>query len=101
MPDPDPASDLLVGRAARAAARVPLIRSVFHLAGKRQISAWLVGGSVRDLLLDVPLHDLDFAVDGDGLALARAAADRLGGAYVPLDRERRTGRAVLAAPDAG
>jgi hypothetical protein len=40
-------------------------------------------------------HDLDFAVDGDGLRLARHVADALGGAYVSLDPERRTGRVVL------
>ncbi len=56
---------------------------------------WLVGGSVRDALLRRPIHDLDFAVDGDGLALAKTAADKLGGAFFPLDAERGTGRVVL------
>jgi putative nucleotidyltransferase with HDIG domain len=56
---------------------------------------WLVGGSVRDALLRRDIHDLDFAVDGDGLALARRVADKLGGAFFPLDEERGTGRAVL------
>lgn len=62
---------------------------------------WLVGGSVRDALLRRNIHDLDFAVDGDGLALARRVADKLGGAFFPLDEERGTGRVVLTPPGAG
>ncbi|MBI3241042.1 MAG: HD domain-containing protein [Chloroflexi bacterium] len=56
---------------------------------------WLVGGSVRDALLRRDIHDLDFAVQGDGLALARQVANKLGGAFFPLDAERGTGRVVL------
>jgi putative nucleotidyltransferase with HDIG domain len=58
---------------------------------------WLVGGAVRDLLLERPMHDWDFAVQDDALGLARAAADALGGAYFPLDTERGAGRAIVTA----
>src|SRR5438552_571273 len=34
---------------------------------------YAVGGTVRDLLLDRPLIDLDLAVEGDAIALMRAA----------------------------
>ncbi len=57
--------------------------------------AWLVGGSVRDALLRRNIHDLDFAVEGDGLSLARLVANKLDGAFVSLDEERGTGRVVL------
>jgi len=56
---------------------------------------WLVGGSVRDALLRRSIHDLDFAVAGDGLAVGRTIADRLGAAFFPLDETRGTGRVVL------
>ncbi|MGC9398306.1 MAG: CCA tRNA nucleotidyltransferase [Anaerolineae bacterium] len=59
---------------------------------------WLVGGAVRDLLLGRPVHDWDFAVQGDAMRLARRVADRLGGAYVALDAERDTARVVLDDP---
>jgi putative nucleotidyltransferase with HDIG domain len=78
----------------RAVQEHPLILTVFDLAHTFGISIYLVGGSVRDLLLGVKTRDLDFAVDGDGLAVARRIADMLGGAYVPLDRARKTGRVV-------
>jgi tRNA nucleotidyltransferase/poly(A) polymerase len=50
---------------------------------------------VRDLLLSRETRDLDLAVSGDALAVAREMADRLGGAFVVLDAERHTGRVVL------
>lgn len=59
---------------------------------------WLVGGAVRDLLLDRPLHDWDFAVAGHALALARRVADALEAAYYPLDVERDAGRVVVEEP---
>ncbi|HET92106.1 MAG TPA: HD domain-containing protein [Chloroflexi bacterium] len=74
-------------------------RAVLRLAEERRVQVWLVGGAVRDALLDRPVHDWDFAVDRDGLGLARAVADALGGAYFPLDAERETGRAILKAAD--
>lgn len=70
------------------------LRSV--LAGR---PVWLVGGAVRDLLLGREVHDLDFAVDGDALALARRAANHLHGAYFALDAERGNGRAVVTGDD--
>ncbi|MBN1639968.1 MAG: CCA tRNA nucleotidyltransferase [Anaerolineae bacterium] len=80
---------------AHAVARMPLIRAVLSFADRLGVDLYLVGGTVRDLLLGVDTHDLDFAVDGDGLRIARAVADAIGGAYVTLDAARRTGRVVL------
>ena len=74
-------------------------RVVSRLAGERGVRVWLVGGAVRDVLLERPVHDWDFAVDRDALGLARAVADALGGAYFPLDVERDAGRVVLTAAD--
>jgi poly(A) polymerase len=60
----------------------------------RSTRAYLVGGYVRDRLLGRESHDVDFAVEGDALGLARAVADWMRGAFVPLDDERGTGRVV-------
>lgn len=59
--------------------------------------AYLVGGCLRDRLLGRPVYDLDVAVAGDGLAVARRLANHFGGAYYPLDESRGTGRAILPA----
>jgi tRNA nucleotidyltransferase (CCA-adding enzyme) len=40
---------------------------------------YLVGGTVRDILLGEPGFDVDIAVEGDAIALARSLAKQLGG----------------------
>jgi poly(A) polymerase len=60
----------------------------------RSVRAYLVGGYVRDRLLGRESHDVDLAVEGDALGLARAVADWVRGSFVPLDDERGTGRVV-------
>ena len=56
---------------------------------------YLVGGSLRDLLLDRPLADLDLAMPGDAPAFARTLAERLGGHFILLDAERGVARVAL------
>jgi tRNA nucleotidyltransferase (CCA-adding enzyme) len=48
-------------------------------ASEHYDGVYLVGGTVRDILLDEPNFDVDIAVEGDAIALARNAADALGG----------------------
>jgi tRNA nucleotidyltransferase (CCA-adding enzyme) len=49
--------------------------------------AYLVGGSVRDLLLELlPANHLDLAIEGDARSVARALADRLSGAAREFER---------------
>ncbi len=57
--------------------------------------AYLVGGAVRDLLLEKPIHDLDFALPEDTIPAAKMVADQLGGAFFVLDPERETARVIL------
>ena len=56
---------------------------------------YVVGGAVRDMLLNRPVHDLDFAMPGPTQALARQVADSLGGGLYVMDEERDTTRVVL------
>jgi tRNA nucleotidyltransferase/poly(A) polymerase len=56
---------------------------------------YLVGGSIRDHLLEIPSHDLDFVVKRNALKAAKISADKLGGHYYALDAERGTGRALV------
>ena len=73
------------------------LKQVYAIAAARGVQFWVVGGAVRDALLERPVHDWDFAVNQNALGLARAVGDALGGAYFPLDAERDTGRVILAA----
>jgi poly(A) polymerase/tRNA nucleotidyltransferase (CCA-adding enzyme) len=75
-----------------------ILHTVVSFCAARSISAWLVGGTVRDLLMGHVAHDLDIAVDTDGVALARTLADTVGGSFVLLDPERGAGRVVWPSP---
>ncbi|MBI2104525.1 MAG: CCA tRNA nucleotidyltransferase [Candidatus Omnitrophica bacterium] len=59
----------------------PLLRAIGGLADQRGMRAYAVGGCVRDWLLGLPIDtpDLDVTVEGDGIAVARAAGHALGG----------------------
>jgi len=54
------------------------------LAGEEGVH--VVGGAVRDLLLDRTPAELDLVVEGDALPVARRAAERLGGTVVEHPR---------------
>jgi tRNA nucleotidyltransferase (CCA-adding enzyme) len=60
-------------------------------------AVYIVGGAVRDLLLGRRPHELDFVVEGDAVAVARRAAERIGGRVTAYER---FGTATVAAPEA-
>ncbi len=60
---------------------------------------WLVGGAVRDRLIDRSGPDLDFVADRDARILARRFADAIRASYYDLDRVRDTGRVVIQEPE--
>lgn len=78
---------------------LPAIVNVVGRALPDPAKVWLVGGAVRDVILNRRVRDVDFAVDGDGLAVARAVGDSLRAAFYPLDAERGTGRVILREAD--
>ncbi|MHB0858435.1 MAG: tRNA nucleotidyltransferase/poly(A) polymerase family protein [Anaerolineae bacterium] len=73
----------------------PLRRQVIEFLRAEEASAYVVGGSVRDALLGRSSFDLDLAIDGHAMPLARRLANALDGAYVPLDKERHVARVVV------
>ncbi|HKJ38509.1 MAG TPA: hypothetical protein VJ972_07020 [Anaerolineales bacterium] len=56
-----------------------LLRFVADIAGSLGFPVYIVGGSVRDLLLGHAINDLDLTVEGDSRALAESMLKRLGG----------------------
>lgn len=61
----------------------------------RSTSAYLVGGAVRDMLLERETHDLDVSVYGSASTLARAFADEIGAAYFLMDESFDVARVIL------
>jgi poly(A) polymerase len=64
-------------------------------------SGYIVGGSLRDAILGRPIRDVDVAVEGDSLTVARAIAKEMGATYVPLSPERGIARLVFPVEDGG
>jgi putative nucleotidyltransferase with HDIG domain len=74
---------------------IHLLSELNAFAENRGIQLYLVGGSVRDLLLNREITDLDFAVDRDAIPFAKAFADRTGEAFVELEDQLPTARVVI------
>lgn len=64
-----------------------------HFFAEQQAHPYLVGGSLRDLLLEEPCADWDLVVNGEAHKLARLLAERLGGSYAYL--HEKASRVVL------
>ena len=75
------------GNTADLLARLPppaagLIRQIEEAAEAQGVKAYLVGGIVRDLVLQRPGLDLDVAVEGDAIAIARVLETQVPGRLV-------------------
>jgi poly(A) polymerase len=61
-----------------------LLQQTASYFSSQQRKAYLVGGSVRNLLLAEPDTDWDIATDGDAAKIARQLANQLGGFYAHM-----------------
>ncbi|MBN2547887.1 MAG: HD domain-containing protein [Anaerolineales bacterium] len=59
---------------------------------------YVVGGAIRDAMLDRPIHDLDLILPGNVIETGRKLAHHLKAAFYPLDVERDTVRLFLSEP---
>lgn len=88
---------------AQTSAVARVLEGVAEFSRRQGVACYLVGGFLRDQLMGLPAlsRNVDLAVPGGALELARALAAHLGGAYVCLDEESATARVVVEAQDAG
>ncbi len=63
-----------------------LLRLAGEIADSMGYDAYLVGGTVRDLLRGKQNLDMDIVVEGDGIAFARQMAERIGAKVHPHER---------------
>jgi poly(A) polymerase len=72
-----------------------LLTSISRFLTEQGIQSYLVGGFVRDMLLERDTADIDIAVVSDALAIASKVAAALGGRYIPLDEKNGVGRVII------
>ena len=65
----------------------------------RSVLAFLVGGYIRDSLRGIPTKDVDVAVQGDSMSLAKDLAHAFGGTFVPLSHSHQVARVVVPSTD--
>ena len=63
-----------------------LLKSIAETASGIDMPLYLVGGSVRDILLGVPIKDLDMVVEGNAASLAFEVSKKLGGDVLSYSR---------------
>jgi tRNA nucleotidyltransferase (CCA-adding enzyme) len=64
---------------ALPAQRLVLLKDIATIALDQRVAIYIVGGFVRDLLLDRPSLDFDIVVEGDAIELAEAIQNQFGG----------------------
>ena len=76
-----PSQDNVVKKLENAVppARLALLRALASEADKIHLPIFVVGGFVRDLLMERPSLDFDIVVEGDAIFFAQRLADRFGG----------------------
>ena len=73
----------------------PTLQALGNFANARGVQLYLVGGSVRDLLLKRETTDIDFALASDAIAFAKAFAVSIGATCIALEENPSTARVVV------
>jgi tRNA nucleotidyltransferase/poly(A) polymerase len=78
----------------------PTMQALGNFANARGVQLYLVGGSVRDLLLKRQTTDIDFALASDAIRFARAFANSIGASWFALEKNPSTARVIVKQHDA-
>lgn len=78
--------------------QVQIFRKVAAASESLGIRTYVVGGYVRDLILDRPSKDIDFMCEGNGIELAKAVAQEYE-EHIPLSVFKNFGTAMLKFED--
>jgi len=72
-----------------------ILAKISHLLTIQKKQGYIVGGFIRDRLLKRETNDIDIAVDGDAISIARKIAKEIGGRFVLLDDANNVARVVV------
>ena len=85
---------LMVERLPKAI--MSLLKTVTQIADRQDVSAYVVGGFVRDLLLGIDNYDMDIVIEGDGIRFAKVLGKELNAKVVS---HQKFGTSVVCLPD--
>lgn len=67
-----------------------VLAEVQACAAESNVSLFLTGGAMRDMAAGFPIRDLDFAVEGPAVKLAKAVAHKSGAEIISIDEVRKS-----------
>lgn len=76
---------------------LPLVKRLASICRNRD--AYIVGGAIRDALLELPINDVDIIFPHDPTELAKNFARQFSGSWFWLDKDRRQSRVVFNADE--
>ena len=79
--------------------RSPLMHQLYEFATFHKVTLFLVGGSVRDLLLNRRTTDFDFTLQSDTLTFVKKFANSINAPFIPLEENPPTARVIVSLPD--
>ncbi|MDD5095332.1 MAG: HD domain-containing protein [Dehalococcoidia bacterium] len=82
---------LFIGKEAAA-----ILTRLRRFLASQKIEGFVVGGYIRDGLLERPSHDIDLTLAGDAVQIARQVADAFNASFVLLDETHQVARVVLS-----
>ena len=71
------------------------LAKISHLLATRKKQGYIVGGFIRDWLLERKTNDIDIAVSGAAITIARKVAEEMGGKFVLLDDINNIARVMV------
>ncbi|MDH4269165.1 MAG: HD domain-containing protein [Dehalococcoidia bacterium] len=72
-----------------------ILAKISHLLTIQKKQGYIVGGFIRDRLLKRHTNDIDIAVSGGAISIARKVAKEIGGKFVLLDDVNKVARVVV------
>ena len=72
-----------------------ILAKISHLLAIQKKQGYIVGGFIRDLLLERKTNDIDIAISGASITIAREIAEEIGGKFVLLDDVNNIARVVV------
>lgn len=76
----------------------PFLRRLYAYAKLHEVQLYLVGGSVRDLLLKRPTTDIDFTLQTNTIRFSKMFANSINAPFIKLEEQPATTRVVVRTP---